>query len=70
MRPIGFEIINNDAYLNGYKLEDLAKKYKTPLYLVDEFSVREAIRDYQKYFRGQNFKSTIVYNHLNMHHYL
>ena len=61
MRPIGFEIINNDAYLNGYKLEDLAKKYKTPLYLVDEFSVREAIRDYQKYFRGQNFKSTIVY---------
>ena len=42
-------------------LEDLAKKYTTPLYLVDEFSVREAIRDYQEYFRGQNFKSTIVY---------
>lgn len=61
MKPVGFKIINNDAYLNGYKLEDLAKKYTTPLYLVDEFSVREAIRDYQKYFRGQNFKSTIVY---------
>ena len=61
MKPVGFKIINNDAYLNGYKLEDLAKKYTTPLYLVDEFSVREAISDYQKYFRGQNFKSTIVY---------
>ena len=61
MKPVGFKIVNNDAYLNGYKLEDLAKKYTTPLYLVDEFSVREAIRDYQKYFRGQNFKSTIVY---------
>ena len=60
MKPVGFKIINNDAYLNGYKLEDLAKKYTTPLYLVDEFSVREAIRDYQKYFRGQNFKSTIA----------
>lgn len=27
MKPVGFKIINNDAYLNGYKLEDLAKKY-------------------------------------------
>lgn len=25
MKPVGFKIINNDAYLNGYKLEDLAK---------------------------------------------
>ncbi|MFR7880889.1 MAG: hypothetical protein ACLU5J_04975 [Christensenellales bacterium] len=42
MKPVGFKIINNDAYLNGYKLEDLAKKYTTPLYLVDEFSVERS----------------------------
>ena len=40
MKPVGFKIINNDAYLNGYKLEDLAKKYTTPLYLVDELCIR------------------------------
>lgn len=33
MKPVGFKIINNDAYLNGYKLEDLAKKiYNTIIF--------------------------------------
>ena len=28
MRPIGFKVINNEAYIHEYKLSDLAKNIK------------------------------------------
>ena len=61
MGPKGLEIIGNDAYLNGYKLESLVKQYTTPLYVMDEKSIRSAIEDYQTYFKGNYFKSSIIY---------
>ena len=37
MKPVGFKIINNDAYLNCYILEDLEKKYKTKYYRMSKY---------------------------------
>ena len=48
------KFINNELYFNNFKVTDLAKKYGTPLYLMDENKIRENINIYtsslKKYF--------------------
>lgn len=61
MKPIGFKVIENEAYLNNYKLSDLAHQFGTPLYVMDEKQLIFAIEEYQKYFKGNNFNSVVVY---------
>lgn len=61
MRPIGFNIKNNSAYLHQYKLSEIAKEYQTPLYILDEIQLKKNFEDYQQYFKGKTFQSTIVY---------
>ena len=42
MQPLGLTIKDNEAYLNGHKITDLAKEYKTPLYVMDETTIKNA----------------------------
>lgn len=61
MRPNGFKIINNEAYLNDFKLSQLAKTYQTPLYVIDEIGLRKTIIQYMNSFQGKYFQPEIVY---------
>lgn len=61
MKPIGLNIKNNIAYLGNHNLYDLAKQYKTPLYVMDEQQVVKNIYDYTNYFKSNYFKTTVVY---------
>ena len=47
---------DNDLYFNGFKVTDLAKKYGTPLYILDENRIRENINSYKTAFK-KNFNS-------------
>ena len=49
--------VNNSVlYMNGYNLKELAKKYGTPLYVMDEDRIRENINNIKtslkKYFKN------------------
>lgn len=61
MNSIGFKVIENEAYLNGHKLSDLAKIYKTPLYVMDDIHLNYALNEYKTNFKGKNFVGKIVY---------
>lgn len=57
----GLKVIDNIAYLNNYKLSDLAREYQTPLYVIDEEELDFSFKSYQTYFKGKNFDSMVVY---------
>ena len=40
-------IKDNELYFNGFKVTDLAKKYGTPLYLMDENRIRHNVNIYK-----------------------
>ena len=61
MRPLGFKVINNEAYLNNHKLSDIAKEYKTPLYVMDDVHLRKTLDDFRNYFKGSTFNPYVVY---------
>ena len=45
-------IKDNELYFNGFKVSDLAKKYGTPLYLMDENRIRKNINAYKTAFKN------------------
>ena len=51
IKPVTLEEKNNHLYLGGCDLVDLAKEYGTPLYVIDEKSVREICRNYKDAFK-------------------
>lgn len=61
MKTKTMEIKNNKLYMAGHLLEDLAKKYQTPLYVYDEEGVLEMIRRYKKAFSSEQFNCKVVY---------
>lgn len=61
MKPLGLKIKDDKAYLHNYKLDDLAKQYSTPLYVLDEEDINNRLDLFLNNFKGVNFKSTIVY---------
>lgn len=61
MRTLGFKVINNEAYLNNHKLSDIAKEYKTPLYVMDDVHLRKTLDDFKNYFKGSTFNPYVVY---------
>ena len=55
-------IENNELYFAGLSVKDLAKKYGTPLYLMDEDLIREKINIYKKAINdGFNGKGRVLY---------
>ena len=61
MKPIGLSVKNNTGYLNNHNLCDLAKKYQTPLYIVDNKQLVKNINDYLVNFKSNLFKTSVVY---------
>ena len=52
---------NNELYLGDYKLSDLAKEYKTPLYVYDEKNIRLKLDIFKNNFQSKNYECKIVY---------
>ena len=50
-KPVKKKKKNNHLYLGGCDLVDLAKKYGTPLYVLDEKSIREICKNYKEAFK-------------------
>ena len=61
MQPLGLTIKDNEAYLNGHKITDLAKEYKTPLYVMDETTIKNAITTYQENMKSDKYRFDLVY---------
>jgi len=51
IKPITTEEKDN-LYIGGCDLTELARKYSTPLYIVDEATLRSICRDYKNAFKG------------------
>ncbi|MBU3842701.1 MAG: diaminopimelate decarboxylase [Candidatus Fusobacterium pullicola] len=52
---------NGVLSIGGVKVTELAQKYGTPLYIMDQELVEENMRKYKKNFRSEKFKTQIVY---------
>ncbi len=50
LKPITVER-NKNLYIGGCKMEDLAEKYGTPLYVIDEKTLRSVCHDYKNAFK-------------------
>lgn len=61
MKPLGLKIIKNEAFLHNYKISDLANKYQTPLYIMDEEQINRFIQDYLTFFKSDAFHTSVVY---------
>lgn len=61
MQPLGLTVKDNEAYLNGHKITDLAKEYKTPLYVMDETTIKNAITTYQENMKSDKYRFDLVY---------
>lgn len=61
MRPIGLKNKDGITYLNDFKVTEIAKSYKTPLYVLDDAQLKKNIEDYLTYFKSSMFKTTTVY---------
>ena len=51
LKPITWEIKSGHMFIGGCDLEELAKKYGTPLYVIDEATLRGICRDYKEAFK-------------------
>ncbi len=61
MKPLGLKIIKNEAFLHNYKISNLANKYQTPLYIMDEEQINRSIQDYLTFFKSDAFHTSVVY---------
>ena len=61
MLPKGLNIKNNEMYINKYSFNELRKEYGTPLYIYDKEEMLSNINVFNKYFKGANFTSQVVY---------
>lgn len=61
MKPRNLTINNNELYLNGHSLRELAQNYQTPLYVYDEKELHQRMDEYKKNFLSKKFDTEIVY---------
>ena len=54
LRPITTEIKEEHLYIGGCDMVELADKYGTPLYVLDEETIRSLCREYKSAFRNYN----------------
>ena len=54
---------NNSGILEigGIKVTELAEKYGTPLYIMDQELIEENMLKYRENFKSNRFKTTVVY---------
>lgn len=61
MKPIGLNIKHNVLHIGKYNLSEVAKEFKTPLYVFDELQLKTNILDYLENFKSDSFKTSVVY---------
>ena len=61
MKTKQMKVIDNKLYMSKWSLEELGKKYGTPLYVYDEEGIIERIKTYVDNFKDSNFKTHVVY---------
>ena len=56
-------MINSGGVLEigGIKVTELAEKYGTPLYIMDQQLIEENMLKYRENFKSNRFKTTVVY---------
>lgn len=62
VKPLSYKVNSeNKISIAGISVEDLAKKYGTPLYVICEKTIRERIKAYKKTFENSNLAYEIFY---------
>ncbi len=61
VRTKTMNVKDNKLYIGDFSCEDLAKKFKTPLYVYDEAHIRNKLDTFKKYFVSENFECKVVY---------
>lgn len=61
MKTKTMETMNNELYIGAYKVSELAKVYKTPLYIYDEAHIRNKLDIYKNNFKSNFYKCEVVY---------
>ena len=55
------EVINNEFFIGSMSTVDLAKEFGTPLFVLDEASIRDRCREYKTYFRTNEYGNKVSY---------
>lgn len=61
MNTHGFAVKNGQLQIGEFAVSAIAKKYGTPLYLMDESRIRSQMRLYKKMFKDKEIKTEICY---------
>lgn len=61
MKTKGMKVINNELYIGEFKATDLAKEYKTPLYVFDEENIRYKLDLFKNHFKSDKYNCLVVY---------
>ena len=61
MKTKQMKVIDNKLYIGSFSLEELGKKYGTPLYVYDEEGIRERIKTYVDNFKEELYNTHVVY---------
>ena len=57
MNTHGFAVKNGQLQIGEFAVSAIAKKYGTPLYLMDESRIRSQMRLYKKMFKDKEIKT-------------
>lgn len=61
MKTKTMNVIDNKLYMGSFMLEEVAKKYGTPLYVYDEVHIKDKIDKYKKSFISNKLNCQVVY---------
>jgi len=61
MKTKSMKIVDNKIYMGNYSLEELGKKYGTPLYVYDEIGLVDKINRYKNSFKSDKYDCRVVY---------
>ena len=61
MKTKQMKVVDNKLYMSSWSLEELGKKYGTPLYVYDEEGIRERIKTYINSFKSDKYNTHVVY---------
>lgn len=57
----GYLVKNNDLWIGNHKASDLAKQFKTPLYVMDEARIRSQMRLFKNSFKDDEIQTQVAY---------
>ncbi len=61
MRTISMKVKDNELYVGSFKLETLAKQFKTPLYVYDEQHIRHQLDILKENFQSKKYECMTIY---------